>query len=277
VSYRRPRFPEDHYLRLPNAWARDGQLKPNAKAILMSILSHDPEWELSTAQLMRETGLGRDAIQAATRHMLDRGYLTEVSQGRDDSTGKWGGNDYVVTDCVGIPPPPPPTADPDLFGGNLRIDPQRVDPFPVEPGTVNPASKKTPGEKTTPVPSGQGAEGRHLAPVPVEEGPTVNQRAQVLATEHYEGVGKLVPFMGIRSIVAAALAAGHGDEQVRAALGHLRRTNRTLTKNALGLLLAAPQNGRNVSNGGYGPRGFAPYRNPDPADPANAHAFEGPL
>lgn len=242
MSYRRPRFPEDHFLRLPNAWARDGNLRPNAKAILMSILSHDPDYALSVAQLMRETGLGRDAIQAATRHMLDRGYLTEVQQSRHDGTGRWGGNDYLVTDCVGVPAPPTVTADPDISASNVRIDPLRADPGTVEPGTASPARKKTPTTEDQRIPSGSAA-----AP----EEPTIGQRAQVLATEHYEGVGKVVSYLGIRSIVAAALSAGHGDEQIRSALTHLRRTNRTLTKNALGLLLASPET---VRSNGYGSR-----------------------
>jgi hypothetical protein len=268
VKITRP--PTVRFVQIRNEWARDCRLGLKALGLLVYLHSHREGYELSTAQMVRDHTDGKDAVRTGLEELETHGYLTRV---RDrDSGGRWGETDYVL-------------ADPFDAEGRIirrpdaeeeRITRQSGFSAPDDPRRITRPIEDQ-GEKTTPVPSGQGAEGRHLAPVPGEEGPTVNQRAQVLATEHYDGVGRLVPFMGIRSIVAAALAAGHGDEQVRAALGHLRRTNRTLTKNALGLLLAAPQNGRNVSNGGYGPRGFAPYRNPDPADPANAHAFEGPL
>jgi hypothetical protein len=239
VSYSRPTFPDDHFTRVPNAWIRDGNLRPNAKAILFAIMSHDAGYKLTTAQLMRETGLGRDAVNAARDHMLDRGYLIEVRQTTGER-GRFAENHYVVTDCLGVPPPRRVSADPQISPPNVRIRPQRSNTATVPTDDGQPAPIEEQGEKNTPAPTEQAGDGRgrHLTPI---DGRTVAERAKVLATEHWEGVGKVPRYMGIQMIVRQALDAGHTDEQVRAALAALRRQGRNLSAQTLGLLIADPR------------------------------------
>lgn len=95
--YRR-HHPADHFTQIPNAWVRDGKTRPSGKAVLLILLSHDPGYRLPLAQVMRETGLGRDGVSAAITHLVDRGYLAEVRQTRATS-GRFAENDYELTDC----------------------------------------------------------------------------------------------------------------------------------------------------------------------------------
>lgn len=254
---------------VPTAWLRDPELPQGPKALLAYYLSHAEGYRCSVSQAAREQGVGRDTIGKQNARLVALGYLVSVEQTRGDR-GRWGENDYAITTCTDRIPPRPLGDDlsdnPTLPGADLSSDTVPAITGTVGPGTVNPSlSRKALVDQETP--SESRAAGSHLAAVP--DGPTVDQRAQILAAEHYEGVGKLVPFLGIRGIVKAALAAGHGDDQIRAALGHLRRTNRTLTKNSLGLLLAG-NGARPVGASGYGPS--APYRNSD-----RPGAYEGPL
>lgn len=271
MSYRRPKFPEDHFLRLPNAWARDGNLRPNAKAMLMSILSHDPDWDLSTAQLMRETGLGRDAIQAATRHMLALGYLVEVEQTREDGTGRWGGNDYLVTDCVGIPAPPTGTANPHFSGLNVRIDPLRDEPVPGHPAPGGTARKKTPGEKTDESPTDSPSDGQ-LSLVPRSPEDSFN----AFWAAYPKKVGK----DAARRAWAKAIRRADAEKIIDVVSRYPFRPDRQFVKDPSTWLnagcweddleaVSASNRGGRVTSSAYRP----PYQNPDPT--AHPDAFAG--
>jgi hypothetical protein len=141
----------------------------------------------------------------------------------------------------------------------------QLEPEPLEPKPRN----------QTPAPTEQGADedGRHLRAVDDEEAKLRGKLAQTLAAEHYEATGKLggsKAFLAVRGIVLGALTAGHAEQQIRAALAHLRARGRSVTNPTLGPLLADP---RTVTSNGYRPKQTGPYRNPDPrTDP---DAFTG--
>lgn len=265
----RPPLPQLAFTMIPNAWVRDGNLRPNAKAVLADLLSHAEGYRLSTAQIMRETGLGRDGVDAAIDHMLARGYLVSVEQ-RQGERGRFTENDYTVTSCTDRVPPIP--ANPPKRGRKVGIGPQRSETAPVLPGTGPTVNGGDPpleeqGEKNTPDPSDQGAidgDGRHLRAVEDEESKLRDKVAQTLAAEHYEATGKLGgsrAFLGLRGIVARALEVGHAEAAIRAALAHLRQRGRPVTNATLGPLLADP---RTATSSTYGPR------QPIPTDP-DAH------
>lgn len=275
MSFSRPRFPDDHFTRIPNAWIRDPRLTSNAFRILSVILSHDAHYKLSVAQVMRETGLGRDAIQAATKHMLELGYLLGVAQ-RVTEAGRFGENHYTLTDCTGLPQPGASPSDPELSGRNVRIGPLRSDPaaVPDRSGAIPPLRRTPTTEDQEPLeehPAPDGSGARHLAAVAEDEAAKELERVvNALAAEHWEATGKVTPFPGVRSIIKVAITAGHPEPQVRAALAALRRQRRSLTRNALGLLLADPGKDRSaVTGANYGPL----YQNPDPK--THPDAFSG--
>ncbi len=275
MSYSRPTFPEDHYTRIPNAWIRDGNLRPNAKAILFTIMSHDADYKLSVAQVMRETGLGRDAISAATDHMLERGYLMAVTQ-RIGERGRFGENHYIVTDCTGIPNPQDSTANPEVSGRNVRIAPQRSNTatVPDRSGAIPPLRRTTTTEEQLdpeeqlPLPQAEGA--RHLAAVetPAQR---IAAAAQELTKEHYDASGGLAKFPAVLAIVKRALSATRDDgspwytvDDLRGALKLLRDAGRPVTLETVRAALTTPGA---VSSRGYGPRQHVPYRDPDPSTP----------
>lgn len=266
----RPPLPQLAFTMIPNVWVRDPNLDPNAFRILAVILSHAEGYRLGTAQIMRETGLGRDGVDAALDRMLARGYLVSVEQ-RQGERGRFTENDYTVTSCTDRIPPVP--ADPPKRGRKLRTGPQRSETAPVLSGTGPTVDGGDPpieeqGEKITPAPTEQGVD---------EESRLREKLAQTLAAEHYEATGKLggsKAFLAVRGIVLGALTAGHAEQQIRAALTHLRGRGRPVQNATLGPLLADPRivTGNGHSNG-YRPKPSGPYRNPDPV--AHPDAFTG--
>jgi hypothetical protein len=277
VAIVRPPLPQLAFTMIPNAWVRDPALDPNAFRILADILSHAEGYRLSVAQIMRETGIGRDGVEAAIKRMKARGYLVAVEQPRAER-GRFGENDYTVTSVTDRVPRPPSTEEvpsqPELPGANVGTAPLRSGTAAVEDrnGARPPRKKNTLGEEHSETPTESQRAGSHLAPVP--DLPTAGQRADRLAREHYEAAGKLGgsrAFMGLRGIVAEAVQAGHSDQQIKAALAHLRGRGRAVTRAALGPLLTEGNGARKVPGSNYGPS----YMNPDPTDPANRGAFDG--
>lgn len=257
----RPHLPRLAFTMVPNAWARDGELRPNAKAVLIALLSHAEGYKLSTAQLMRETGLGRDGVDSAIDHMLARGYLVSVEQ-RQGERGRWAQNDYTLTDCTDTVPPIP--VNPPKRGRKVGIAPQRSQTatVPDRDGAAH-HERKTPQEKTNTT------EDQHPAAAATGDGAarTIGQRARAIAADHHEAVGGMAPFMGVVKVVERALTVPvsttdptprYDDEQVAAALAVLRDAGRPVTLQTLHAALETPQ-----SVGGR--RQTGPYRDPAPA------------
>jgi biotin operon repressor len=159
----------DHFTQVPNVWVRDGKTRPNGKAVLFVLLSHDAGYRLSIAQVSRETGLGRDAVHTAITHLLDRGYLTEVRQPRQ-AQGRFAENDYELTDCwdrvpdearhvpdqdgssqpagnAGTASGSTGTADPHVSSAIRADQPVRSDPAPADPAPAGPDQRRTQGEQ----------------------------------------------------------------------------------------------------------------------------------
>lgn len=279
----RPPMPTLGFTLVPNAWIRDPDLPQGPKALLVYYLSHAEGYRCSVAQAARELGVGRDTIGTQNKKLLALGYLVDVEQRRGDG-GRWAENDYAISTCTDRIPPRPGgvgksdtlSENPTLPGVEVSSETVPVITGPVGPGTVNPPLRRQRGEDQ-PIPPGSGGDGgRHLTPVPGQPA-TLNQRTKILTDEHYEACGKLENWNAVAALVRKALAADHDDAAVRAALAFLRDTGRTVTGATLRAALTG-KGARAVGANGYRPPGgYAPYRNPDPTDPANAHAFEGPL
>ncbi len=249
-------LPGTSYTMLRNCWLRDARINYKAKGLLAYLMSHEDGYKCSQAQMVRESADGKDAIRTALDDLAAAGYLRRVPS---RSSGRFAEDDYAL-------------ADPFDSTGQLIPDRRReTRPFTATDeretrqsgfsGADKPRREIRPLEdnQENPVPSEQASQ---LRLVEDEAAKELERIVNAVAGEHWEAVGKVAPFPGIRSIVKAALAAGHPEPQVRAALAALRRQRRSLTKNALGLLLAAPAG--TVPGEPYGP-----YRNQP------AHAYEG--
>jgi hypothetical protein len=118
----RPELPQLAFTMIPNAWVRDPRLDPNAFRILSVILSHSAGYRLSVAQIMRETGIGRDGVNAAYDRLLALGYFVAVEQTRAER-GRFAENDYTITSITDRAPSPP--AHPEGSAPNVGIAPQR--------------------------------------------------------------------------------------------------------------------------------------------------------
>jgi biotin operon repressor len=182
VALYRRHHAADHFTQVPNSWIRDGKTRPNGKAVLFVLLSHEAGYRLSIAQVARETGLGRDAVHTAITHLLDRGYLTKVRQPRQ-AQGRFAENDYELTDCwdrvpdearhvpdqggssqpagnAGTVCGSTGTADPHVSSAIRADPPVRSDPAPDHPAPDSPHQRTHQGEEprenttTPPLPLG---------------------------------------------------------------------------------------------------------------------------
>jgi hypothetical protein len=109
VAVIRPTFPDDHYTRVPNAWLRDPTLDPAPKAYLAYLLTHAAGYRCSTSQAARDMGVNRATVSGWNAKLVERGYFLAVEQTVGER-GRFGENDYTITDCTTSAPPCPEEA-----------------------------------------------------------------------------------------------------------------------------------------------------------------------
>lgn len=257
-------LPSVAFTMLRNCWLRDARVSYKAKGLLGYLRSHAAGYRCSQAQMVRESDDGRAAVRAALDELEAAGYLVRIPA-RDG--GRYAENDYRMRDpfdaaghLLKISAPPP--SDASKIDQGRKSDTVTVSDYPTR--EIAPIEEQR--EETTPAPAEQGAtEGRHLRAVDGEDEQLRAKLAQTLAAEQYEATGKLGGnrgFLAVRGIVARALEIGHSEQQVRAALTHLRARGRPVTNATLGPLLADP---RLATPNGYRSPSSTPYR--DPTDP----------
>lgn len=258
----RPELPHTSFTSLRNCWLRDSRISYKAKGLLGYLMSHAVGYKCSQAQMVRESADGKDAVRTALDELEAAGYLSRTPA-RD--AGRFSETDYTLRDPFDgdgriIRPSAAEDARETRRGGFSDADKPPREIRPIEDN----------GEKTNPTPPESGAQLRLVEhpeeqqPPAEEDAALINKRANALAREHFDAAGKLGgsrAFMGLRGIVADALTAGHPDEQVRAALGHLRSRGRAVTRAALGPLLTGAS-AETVGGRRYG--AAVPYRDPDP-------------
>ena len=81
---------------IPNQAVRDPEITSNAFRLLSYLLSHENGYELVHDQIMRQTDLGRYAIQEAMDLLQRKGFLKVERQRRAD--GSYGGYNYILLD-----------------------------------------------------------------------------------------------------------------------------------------------------------------------------------
>ena len=78
------RHESTQFTTVPNWVVRDPQYSPNAFRLLAYLLSHADGYELTYAQIERQTTLGRYAINQAAKFLIEKGWLEwEQKQGAD--------------------------------------------------------------------------------------------------------------------------------------------------------------------------------------------------
>jgi len=81
---------------IPNQAVRDPEITSNAFRLLSYLLSHENGYELVYDQIMRQTDLGKYAIQKAMTLLIQKGFLRLERQRRKD--GSYGGYNYILLD-----------------------------------------------------------------------------------------------------------------------------------------------------------------------------------
>ena len=114
---------------VPNELVRDPEVTPNAFRLLAYLMSHQDGYEITYAQIERQTTLKRWAINAAIELLTDKGYL-EVRRTKK-SNGQWGPKDWIIKDPATV--------------GHSTVEPSHVGP--THSGTVNGHKKNTNKEK----------------------------------------------------------------------------------------------------------------------------------
>ena len=100
----RPDFPvSDNFTTVPNELIRDPDLTPNSKLLLIYFLSHKSGYQILDPQIMQQTGLGREALRTARKHLEKQGLLKLVRiRHEDNSLGPYR---YEMQDPRGYFPP----------------------------------------------------------------------------------------------------------------------------------------------------------------------------
>lgn len=271
MSVRCTRPPTVHFVQIRNEWARDRRLGYKARGLLTYLHSHEDGYELSLAQIIRDSTDGKDAVKTGLEELEAAGYLTRL-RGRADN-GRWGETDYVL-------------ADP--FDANGRI---------IRPSHAGDERETRQGGLSAP-----GNPRREIRPLEdkgenTKESPSDSPAAaQLRLVEHPDPFDAFwLAYPRKVSKDAARRAWGKATRRTPAAVILAAVASYPFDLSRPQFIphpatwlnggrwdddpaAVAPGNGtRNVTGNGYGPAGYQPYRNPDPTDPANAHAFEGPL
>jgi len=96
----RPEFPMDgNFTMVPNALIRDQDLPANAKLLLIYLISHKVGYQILDAQMIRESGLGREAMRTARKKLEEIGFIAlERIKRADNSLGAYR---YEIKDARG--------------------------------------------------------------------------------------------------------------------------------------------------------------------------------
>jgi len=90
------RHESTQFTTVPNWVVRDPQYSPNAFRLLAYLLSHADGYELTYAQIERQTTLGRYAINQAAKFLIEQGWLEwDQKQGAD---GRYLAKSWIIKD-----------------------------------------------------------------------------------------------------------------------------------------------------------------------------------
>lgn len=85
---------KEKWTTVDNIWVKDVTLSAKAKGILLYLLSLPDDWDLHINELVTHFTDGKDGIRSGMKELMDNGYLFCIQ--KNDETGKFTGNDYVI-------------------------------------------------------------------------------------------------------------------------------------------------------------------------------------
>lgn len=134
---------DSNFTMVPNALIRDDELPAAAKMLLIYLLSHKIGYQILDPQIVREIGMGREALRTARKHLEAEGFISLERVRNDDKS--LGAYRYELQDprgwfsTVGQPTVGEPTVGEATVGNR----PDNRKPIPKKT-----KSKKTNGENT---------------------------------------------------------------------------------------------------------------------------------
>lgn len=285
MSVRCTRPPTVRFTQIRNEWARDRRLGYKARGLLTYLHSHEDGYELSLAQIIRDSTDGKDAVKTGLEELEQAGYLRRIRERGEG--GRWGETDYVLAD--------PFDASGRLVGHLTSAPDRRI----IRPSDAEDQRETRQSGKSAPV-TGADYPARIIRPIE-DNGENTKERPSVSplpGMEQQEPPG--LPVAALFDTFWAAYPKKVGKDAARRAwvkaarradpakiidvLGRYPfRDDRQFIKDPSTWLnagcweddldaVAAANQPQAVGGGRYRPRDTAPYR-----DSANPGAYEGPL
>jgi hypothetical protein len=251
---RRGPLAADNFTIVSNKIIRDARLSLKARGLGIWLLSHTEGWKLSIRSIATQVGAGAEAVQSGLKELEDAGYLIREQQTGEH--GKFTGVEYRISDV-----PAGETAS----GFSVHGSPGDGEAGARETGTHKKTNSKKINKQEDQTPAAAASEALFEVPEQREEDApakplTINQRANALAGQHYERLGKMGNVPAFAKIIKQALTHDWPDKAVDDALAYIAEHNWTLTAERLA----------NTLRGGPKP----PAR-PAPARPSNAARVVG--
>lgn len=87
---RSPKSREDPYVRVDRDTAQSGPLlRYESRGLLLYVLSKPPNWKAKHSDLMREGGIGKDALNSILKNLRECGYIERIKGRSNGGTFKW--------------------------------------------------------------------------------------------------------------------------------------------------------------------------------------------
>jgi len=263
----------DGWTLVPRGIIRDTALSWKAKGLVAWLASHDRNFSINREFIVKAGPDGEDSVKAGLRELRQAGYLS-VERGHDDQ-GR------LTSEAFYRLHRNPDKARSEPNGGKSTSGEthQEENPPGGKSGTKRDQSLERAQEQDTTTAAPEGAEQQpatpHLQAVPdlnpeqagEDEGPTLNQRAVVLAQAHYERLGKMGRVPAFMKIIRKALEHGYPDDVVDRACAYIAEHRWTLTEEKLA---------NTLRGGPRRPAGPPPAPGPQPNRPADAAAPRRP-
>lgn len=87
---------EHPYVMVSKKWVNDLSLSPRAKGMMLYIISKPDIWRIQERELMKSLNMGRNAVRAGLKEMIDAGYLKVIKV--HGEKGRFGSNDYELSE-----------------------------------------------------------------------------------------------------------------------------------------------------------------------------------
>lgn len=225
---RRGPLAADNFTIVSNKIIRDARLSLKARGLGIWLLSHTEGWRLSIRSIATQVGTGAEAVQSGLKELEDAGYLMREQQTGEH--GKFTGVEYRISDV-----PAGETAS----GFSVHGSPGDGEPGARETGTHKKTTSKKIKKEEDQTPAAAASEA--LFEVPEQDGkdapeakpPTINQRANALAAQHYERLGKMGNVPAFAKIAKQALLHDWPDDAVDKAMAYIAENRWTLTAERL--------------------------------------------